>query len=85
MGLLLLGSKAYPLSSILFVKWIDRLVNHSLIYHGKILLIWLFMVSFFFIRTDSLIYLIISKHYPFANKFFRRNIFLLNRTIPIAS
>jgi hypothetical protein len=83
MGLLLLGGKAHPLSSILFVKWIDRSVNSGPIYYRKILLIWLFVVGFFFIRTDSPIYLIISERRPFMNKFFGRNIFPLNRTIPI--
>jgi hypothetical protein len=72
-GLLLLGSKAHPLSSVLFVKWIDRSVNRGPIYRGKILLIWLFVVGFFFIGTDSPIYLVVGERRPFANKFFGRS------------
>jgi hypothetical protein len=67
MELLLIRIKAYLLSSILFVKWINRLVNSGLIYCGKILLIWLFIVSFLFIRTDSLMYFA-SKHYLLVDK-----------------
>jgi hypothetical protein len=56
MGLLLLGIRAHPLSSVLFVKWIDRLVDSGLIYCGKILLDWLIVVSVFQVRADNLIY-----------------------------
>jgi hypothetical protein len=56
MGLLLIRIKAHPLSSVLFVKWIDRLVNHGLIYYGKILLSWLIIVGIFQVRADNLTY-----------------------------
>jgi hypothetical protein len=55
-GLLLVGIKAHPLSSVLFVKWINRLVNSGLIYCGKILLGWLILVSVFQVRADNLTY-----------------------------
>jgi hypothetical protein len=56
MGLLLLGIKAHPLSSILFIKWIDRSVNSGPIYRGKVLLSWLVVVSVFQVRADNLTY-----------------------------
>jgi hypothetical protein len=67
MGLLLVGIEAHPLGSVLFVKWINRSVNSGPIYCGKILLIWLFMVSFLFIGTNSLMYFA-SKCRPLVNK-----------------
>jgi hypothetical protein len=56
MGLLLVRIKAHPLSSVLFIKWINRLVNSSLIYCGKILLSWLILVSIFQVRANNLTY-----------------------------
>jgi hypothetical protein len=83
MGLLLIRIKAHPLGSILFIKWINRSVNGGLIYCGKILLIWLFMVSFLFIGTDSLMYFA-SKRRPLVNKSSWCHILLVNETVCIA-
>jgi hypothetical protein len=83
MGLLLIRIKAHPLSSILFIKWINRLVNGGLIYYGKILLIQLFIVGFLFIRTNSLMYLT-SKRRPLVNKSSWCHILLINETVCVA-